>query len=63
MPRDVGVYLAEQQRKSSGDVASEWGNIEELYNKKYVWLESYTISMPDQNFKLFFLCRLRCNFA
>lgn len=36
MPRDVGAYLTEQQRKSSGDVATDWGQIEELYNKKYV---------------------------
>ncbi|XP_052708231.1 26S proteasome non-ATPase regulatory subunit 13-like [Crassostrea angulata] len=34
MPRDVGAYLTEQQRKSSGDVATDWGQIEELYNKK-----------------------------
>ncbi|XP_046573249.1 26S proteasome non-ATPase regulatory subunit 13-like [Haliotis rubra] len=34
MPRDVGAFLAEQQRKSSGDVATEWGELEELYNKK-----------------------------
>ncbi|WAR07666.1 PSD13-like protein [Mya arenaria] len=34
MPKDVGAYLAEQQRKSSGDVATEWGALEELYNKK-----------------------------
>ncbi|XP_062612417.1 26S proteasome non-ATPase regulatory subunit 13-like [Saccostrea cucullata] len=34
MPRDVGAYLSEQQRKTSGEVASEWGQIEELYNKK-----------------------------
>ncbi|XP_041351413.1 26S proteasome non-ATPase regulatory subunit 13-like [Gigantopelta aegis] len=34
MPRDVGAYLSEQQRKSSGDLATEWGTIEELYNKK-----------------------------
>ncbi|KAK6194798.1 hypothetical protein SNE40_000353 [Patella caerulea] len=33
-PKDVGVYLSEQQRKSSGDLATEWGKIEELYNKK-----------------------------
>ncbi|XP_064607948.1 26S proteasome non-ATPase regulatory subunit 13-like [Liolophura sinensis] len=34
MPRDVASYLAEQQRKSSGETASEWANIEELYNKR-----------------------------
>ncbi|KAL8586610.1 26S proteasome non-ATPase regulatory subunit 13 [Nucella lapillus] len=34
MPRDVSTYLAEQQRKSTGDVASDWTQIEELYNKK-----------------------------
>eukprot|EP00745_Piridium_sociabile_P039572 TRINITY_DN74224_c0_g2_i2.p1 TRINITY_DN74224_c0_g2~~TRINITY_DN74224_c0_g2_i2.p1 ORF type:complete len:379 (+),score=112.84 TRINITY_DN74224_c0_g2_i2:60-1196(+) len=34
MPRDVSAYLAEQQRKSTGDVASEWAQIEEFYNKK-----------------------------
>ncbi|XP_005107749.1 26S proteasome non-ATPase regulatory subunit 13 [Aplysia californica] len=34
MPKDVSGYLTEQQRKSSGDVAAEWGQIEELYNKK-----------------------------
>jgi len=34
MTKDVSGYLTEQQRKSSGDVAVEWGNIEELYNKK-----------------------------
>ncbi|KAJ8315045.1 hypothetical protein KUTeg_007196 [Tegillarca granosa] len=34
MPRDVGAYLSEQQRKSTGDVATEWGQLEELYNKK-----------------------------
>ncbi|KAK0064537.1 26S proteasome non-ATPase regulatory subunit 13 [Biomphalaria pfeifferi] len=33
MPNVAG-YLAEQQRKSSGDVATEWGLLEELYNKK-----------------------------
>ena len=35
MPKDVGTYLTEQQKKSSGDVATEWGQLEELYNKKY----------------------------
>ena len=45
MPRDVGAYLAEQQRKSSGEVATEWGQLEEFYNKKYetpfksVWIK------------------------
>lgn len=34
MPRDVGAFLAEQQRKSSGEVATEWGQLEEFYNKK-----------------------------
>ena len=34
MTRDVAGYLAEQQRKASGDLAQEWSNIEELYNKK-----------------------------
>ncbi|ESO96024.1 hypothetical protein LOTGIDRAFT_214609 [Lottia gigantea] len=33
-PKDVGAYLSEQQRKSTGDLATEWGKIEELYNKK-----------------------------
>ena len=35
MPRDVGAFLAEQQRKATGDVATEWGQLEEFYNKKY----------------------------
>ncbi|CAG5126461.1 unnamed protein product [Candidula unifasciata] len=34
MPKDVPGFLAEQQRKSSGDVATEWALLEELYNKK-----------------------------
>lgn len=34
MARDVAGYLAEQQRKSTGDLAQEWATIEELYNKK-----------------------------
>lgn len=34
MARDVAGYLAEQQRKSTGDVAQEWGTLEEFYNKK-----------------------------
>jgi len=34
MPKDVAGYLTEQQRKSTGDLANEWGKIEELYNKK-----------------------------
>jgi len=34
MPKDVSGYLTDQQRKNSGDVATEWGKIEELYNKK-----------------------------
>ncbi|XP_071134795.1 26S proteasome non-ATPase regulatory subunit 13-like [Mytilus edulis] len=34
MPRDVGAFLAEQQRKATGDVATEWGQLEEFYNKK-----------------------------
>lgn len=33
MPNVAG-YLAEQQRKSTGDVSTEWGLLEELYNKK-----------------------------
>ena len=37
MPRDVATYLADQQRTSKGDVASEWAEIEELYNKKYLF--------------------------
>ena len=34
MTRDVAGYLAEQQRKTTGDLAQEWSTIEELYNKK-----------------------------
>jgi len=34
MPKDVSGYLAEQQRKSTGDVATDWAKMEELYNKK-----------------------------
>ncbi|KAK3786730.1 hypothetical protein RRG08_000938 [Elysia crispata] len=34
MPKDVAGYLSEQQRKSTGDIATEWTSIEELYNKK-----------------------------
>ena len=34
MTRDVAGFLAEQQRKATGDLAQEWSNIEELYNKK-----------------------------
>lgn len=34
MPKDVAGYLSEQQRKSTGDVATEWTQIEELYSKK-----------------------------
>ncbi|KAK3098361.1 hypothetical protein FSP39_018762 [Pinctada imbricata] len=34
MPRDVGAYLAEQQRKATGDISTDWGQLEELYNKK-----------------------------
>jgi len=34
MPKDVSGYLAEQQRKSTGDMATEWAKMEELYNKK-----------------------------
>ena len=34
MARDVAGYLAEQQRKSTGDAAQEWASLEELYNKK-----------------------------
>ena len=45
MPKDVGTYLAEQQKKSSGDVATEWGQLEELYNKKYC-SDSFTLRVP-----------------
>ena len=38
MPKDVGTYLTEQQKKSSGDIATEWGQLEELYNKKYSFI-------------------------
>ena len=41
MPKDVAGYLSEQQRKSTGDVATEWTLIEELYNKKYVKIFVY----------------------
>lgn len=34
MPKDVGTYLTEQQKKSSGEVATEWAQLDELYNKK-----------------------------
>lgn len=37
MPRDVASYLAEQQRKSTGEVAADWAQLEEFYNKKYVF--------------------------
>jgi len=36
MPKDVGAYLAEQQKKSSGDISAEWAKLEELYTKKYL---------------------------
>lgn len=34
MARDVAGFLTEQQRKSTGDLAQEWGALDELYNKK-----------------------------
>jgi len=34
MTRDISAYLTEQQSKSTGDLAQEWGEIEDLYNKK-----------------------------
>merc|ERR1712002_311831 len=34
MGKDVSTYLADQQRKSDGNIADEWSNIEDLYNKK-----------------------------
>ncbi|KAK7107988.1 26S proteasome non-ATPase regulatory subunit 13-like [Littorina saxatilis] len=34
MPRDVSSYLAEQQRKSTGEPASDWAELEDYYNKK-----------------------------
>lgn len=46
MPKDVGAYLAEQQKKSSGEVASEWAKMEELYNKK-LW---HQLTLRLQNF-------------
>ncbi len=42
--RDVGAYLSEQQHKSSGDIAQEWGYMEELYNKKLVYQISVRFS-------------------
>lgn len=30
----MGTYLTEQQKKSSGEVATEWAQLDELYNKK-----------------------------
>ena len=38
MPRDVSSYLSEQQRKSTGEAASDWAQIEEFYNKKYEYV-------------------------
>lgn len=39
MARDVGAYLADQQRKSiasgNSDLSQSWTEMEELYNKKY----------------------------
>jgi len=46
MPKDVGAYLAEQQKKSSGDIATEWSQLEELYNKK-LW---HQLTLRIQNF-------------
>ena len=34
MPKDIGAYLAEQQRNSSGQTTLKWTELEELYNKK-----------------------------
>lgn len=39
MARDVGAYLADQQRKSiasgNSELSQSWTEMEELYNKKY----------------------------
>lgn len=32
--RDITAFLFEQQKKSSGEIANEWGNLESLHNKK-----------------------------
>lgn len=46
MPKDVGAYLAEQQKKSTGEVATEWTKLDELYNKK-LW---HQLTLRLQNF-------------
>ena len=40
MVKDVSGYLADQQRRNTGDLAAEWATIEDLYNKKYNFLFS-----------------------
>ena len=37
MAKDVPGYLAEQQRKCSGELAQEWATLEEYYTKRYVF--------------------------
>ncbi|CAD5110796.1 DgyrCDS161 [Dimorphilus gyrociliatus] len=32
--RDIATFLFEQQKKSSGEIAQEWGTLESLHNKK-----------------------------
>ena len=37
MAKDVPGYLAEQQRKCSGELAQEWATLEEYYTKRYAF--------------------------
>lgn len=45
MPKDIGAYLAEQQRNSSGQTTLKWTELEELYNKK-LW-HQLTLKLLD----------------
>ena len=47
MAKDVPGYLAEQQRKCSGDLAQEWATLEEYYTKRYVFKIKPSLTIPQ----------------
>lgn len=42
-PKDVNTYLSQNQNAADKELAAEWAQLEELYNKRYFFKIFYII--------------------
>lgn len=52
-PKDVNTYLSQNQNAADKELAAEWAQLEELYNKRYFLFVKYFILDVCSNRKKF----------